>query len=421
MSSGTPPAQGEPIERQPTAAPEDSAPPAATVVLTLTLWTTDAFSPTQAITTGQVLAQQVSVFEAARPDVRLQFVLKQPYGKGGILDYLLTTAPVVPDLLPDLVFIDVNELDDAVQAELVQPLDEQLPPDLVADLYPFSGDACRFDGRLYGLQFQSDLDHLVYNASGLADPPGSWAGVLSTPGRYLFPAGGEGGLVNDAFLVQYLAVRGQPSGASSQEPFLDEASLVAVLQYYQDGMSRGIFPPAILDYHTPDDCWSDYLAGRATMTHVSAHRYLTDRDHAQGSAPAPIPAISGPGAAISRGWALALVTRDPMRQAAAIEFLIQWMAPETNGMWNQAAAMLPTRQAALPAWDQAQNGSYTRFIEQQLLTAQSRPRALGNYAPWNARGQGGQVAAALQQAIEAVLSGSLTPEEAAAQVMSNGQ
>jgi len=392
-----------PSPSAPTAVPTPTTPPGPSVI-TLTWWTTEAFSPTQAITSGQILARQVVTFEAAHPDVRLQFVLKKPYGKGGILDFLLTTGAVVPDLLPDLALLDVDELNIAVQAGLVQPLDPLLPADLVADLYPFARQACTFDGRLYGLSLWADLDHLVYNTGKMTLPPNSWPGVLSGQGPYLFPAGGQAGLVNDAFLIQYLAVRGQADG-----PFLEENSLAAVLQFYRDGLTRGILPANLTGYHTLADCWRDYLAGQAPLTQVSAHLYLADRSRLQSSAVAPIPAISGPAAAIGRGWVAILVTSDPARQPLAAAFLMQLMAPETNAAWNRAAHSLPTRQAALALWDAAD--SYTPFVQQLLQTAQPRP-LLANYT---------QVAAALQQAVEAVLSGAATPEEAAAQAIENAQ
>ncbi len=392
---------------EPTGAPTDAAAatPAAPSTITLTIWTTEGFSPTQAITSGQILAQEVETFEAGHRDTRVEFVLKRPYGKGGILDFLLTTEAVVPALLPDLVLVDVDEMDSAVEAGIVQPLDDLLPPELVTDLYPFAREVSTFDGQLFGLQVQADLDHLAYNAGKLTIPPRSWPGVLSNPEPYIFPAGGQAGLVNDDFLNQYLAVRPWPADGSSEEPFLEADSLTAVLQYYQDGVSRGVFPADILNYHTTSDCWRDYLTGEATLTHVSSHDYLSDRGQVAGTAMAPIPAINGAGASISRGWALALIASDPNRQSLAVEFMTQVMSPQTNANWNRAAGYLPTRQAALALWDEGD--SYTRFASQQLQTAQPRPR-LENYT---------QVAAALQLAVEAVITGAATPEEAAAQAI----
>jgi len=81
------------------------------------------------------------------------------------------------------------------------------------------------------------------------------------------------------------------------------------------------------------------------------------------------------------------------------------MAPETNSAWNLATNHLPTRQQALANWDQSDG--YTRLLQDLLTAAQPRPH-LDNYT---------QVTAALQQAVEAVLTGVLTPEEAAAEAI----
>lgn len=397
----------------PTEPPDEIAsPPAA--ALTLTLWTTDAFSPTQAITTGRLVEQEVAAFESGEEGAQLEFVLKQPYGKGGILDYLLTTGAVVPGLLPDVVLIDMDELDDAVQAGLVQPLDELLPSDLAADLYPFVREACTFDGRLYCLPIQADLEHMAYDPTRIDTPPSTWSDVLSTPEKVLFPAGGQGGLANDAFLMQYLdALGAEPDTSSPPEPFLVEESLIAVLQFYRDGVSRGVFPPIIDSYRSAEECWSSFLAGQAAMTQVSAHQFLGSKGVQAGQArpvaPAAIPAISGPARPIGKGWALALVTPDPARQALAVRFMTRWLEPKTTAAWNRAADTLPTRRAGFALWAEADQADdeYDRFIEQQLLMALPRPRIPNEI----------RVAASLQQAIEAVLSGEKTPEAAAAQVM----
>jgi len=401
-----------PSAGQPTAGPTSAeATPGGSTVMTLTMWTTESFSPTQAITSGQILAGQVAGFEADHPDVRVEFQLKAPYGRGGILDYLLVTSPVVPELLPDLAVIDVDELMTAVQAGVLQPLDNQVSPELVADLYPFARQGASFDEQLWGLQFWAELNHLVYNTGQLTVPPRSWPGVLSSPGIYAFPAGGQGGLVNDSFLVQYLAVRPWPSESDPDAPFLDFDSLTAVLQFYRDGVSRGVFSPGILDYHTVDDCWSAYITGEADLAHISARRYLLEGEELPSAAVAPIPAINGAGPPIGRGWALVLVASDPERQSLAVELMERWMAAEANANWNRAAGYLPTRQAATlvlsEAVESGEAESYLRFVDEQLQAAQPRPR-LSNYT---------QVAAALQEAVEDVVSGAAMPEEAAARII----
>ncbi len=383
------------------ALPPGELPLPARQPLTLTLWTTEAFSPTQETAAGQALAEQVASF----PDLRFRFLLKQPYGQSGIQRYLLSTSAVVPDLLPDLAYVDVDEVGALVYAGLAQPLDAFLLPHLVDGLYPFAREACTFEGRLYCLQIAADLDHLVYNSFRLANAPASWTAVLSESVPYVFPAGGERGLVNDAFLMQYESVRPRAEVEIDGAPFLDELSLVAVFQYYRDGTLLGAFPDSILQFHTTDEAWQAYRSGAAAMAQVSAHRFLAERSQAVFAMPAAVPSISGPAAPLSRGWALVLITPDKARQAAAARFVKLWLASETNSGWNRAAGTLPTLQASLASW--GTGDAYFAFLHEELLKARPRPDVPGY----------GKLAAALQEAVQAVLTGAQTPEEAAARVM----
>jgi len=413
------PVPGQPPVPEPSA---DAMPTSTLIVsnaMTLTMWTTLSFSPTQDITSGQILAQQVDLYEVDHPQVRLKLALKEPYGKGGLLDFMSTAGAVVPDLLPDLIILDVDELGTAVQTGLIQPLDGLIPQDLVADLFPFAREAATFDGQLYGLPFQADLDHLVYNTGKMTSPPRSWSNVLSGPGPYLFPAGGKASLVNDAFLIQYLAVREQSGSTGSDSPFLDADNLARVLQFYHDAQSSGVVPAKVASYHTTDDVWNDYAAGQAALAQVNAHSYLLAmrqslpggdlRERLTSSSVAPVPTANGSAPPIGRGWVLALVTSDPARQAAAVDWMVQLMNPATNAAWNEAADYLPTRAAAMAEW--RSGDSYGQFIQQQLRTARSRPR-LADYT---------QIAAALQEAVNAVLDGTATPQEAADQAMAGSQ
>jgi ABC-type glycerol-3-phosphate transport system substrate-binding protein len=192
-----------------------------------------------------------------------------------------------------------------------------------------------------------------------------------------------------------------------------------VLQFYRDAWSGGIVPAKVMSYHTADDIWNDYVVGQAALAQVSAHRYLLairqsfspggDRELLSISAVAPVPAVNGPAAPIGRGWALVLVTGDPARQAAAVDWMVQLMGPAANAAWNEAADYLPTRAAAMAEW--RSGDSYSQFIRQQLQTARPRP-LLADYT---------RVAAALQEAIVAVLNGTATPQEAANRAIAGSQ
>jgi len=378
--------------------------PAVPSVVTLTLWTAEPFSPAQADASGQILGQQIEAFAAAHPDVVVEYVLKKPYGKGGILNFLLTTSEAVPTAMPDLVAIDTIELKEAAQAGLLQPLDELISAELQEDLFPFAQQAGRFEGQLVGLQFETDIEHLIYNTNKLEKPPLTWTEVLTDKVSYVFPAGGREGLVNDAFIIQYLALGGQLVDETGQ-PALNAELVTQVLQFYRDGYEMGVIPPSVLEFKTLDDCWPVYLSAEVAMTNVSSGRYLADRKLLMYTRFASIPTRDGNAATLSQGWAWAIVTSDPARQALAVQ-LIEWlMEPENSVQWNLAAGHLPTRRAAFEVL--GTEDSYYPFLSRQLAGA--HPRLAG--AVYS------EVARVLQQGVEKVMTGQATPQEAAKAVI----
>ncbi len=397
-----PTATAVPGEVTPTVSPTPSLSSTISSAITLTLWTTETFSPTEDNASGQVLAQQWQAFEAAHANVAIEYILKKPYGKGGILDFLSTTRDAAPTVSPDLVVLDTSELAKAAEAGLVQPLDDLVSSEGQQDLFPFARHS--FDGQLVGIQFEADVEHLIYNTNKTDSPPITWRDVLSDSVAYIFPAAGVGSLVNDAFLIQYLAAGGQLLDESG-EPALDKDVLIEVLQFYRDGLEVGAIPPSVLEFEDLDDCWVVYVSAQAALSNVSSDRYLADRGMLKNTAFAAIPTRDGNVVTLSKGWALAIVTEDSARQAAAAQ-LIEWLLePENNANWNRTAGHLPTRQAAFDHL--GTEDPYFPFVRQQLANVYPRPKA----AAYD------KVGRALQRAVQDVLQGEVSPQEAAETVI----
>jgi multiple sugar transport system substrate-binding protein len=394
----------ETVTEEPITTPITPTLPTVPPVITLTLWTAEPFSPAQADASGQILGQQIEAFSAAHPDVVVEYVLKKPYGKGGILNFLLTTSEAVPAAMPDLVAMDTIELKEAAQAGLLQPLDELISAELQEDLFPFAQQVGRFEDQLVGLQFETDIEHLIYNTNKLVEPPLTWTDVLTEGVSYVFPAGGREGLVNDAFIIQYLALGGQLVDETGQ-PALNAELVTQVLQFYKDAYEMGVIPSSVLEFKTLDDCWPVYLSAEVAMTNVSSRRYLADRDLLMYTRFASIPTRDGNVTTLSQGWAWAIVTSDPTRQALAAQ-LIEWlMEPENSVEWNLAAGHLPTRKAAFEVL--GTEDSYYPFLSKQLEGA--RPRMAGVVYS--------EVSRVLQQGVEKVMTGQATPQEAAKAVI----
>jgi ABC-type glycerol-3-phosphate transport system substrate-binding protein len=390
-----------------TARPQPTSTTAASDVLTLTWWTPEFISPKAPAPAGPLLAKQLADFEAAHEGkVRVNPVLKARYGKGGLLDFLRTTQPVAPGLLPDIVALDVAELEQAVNLGLLQPLDSTLPRTITPTLYAFSRQAGQFDGRTMAIPYVADVEYAVYNRDRMSQPPSTWTGILTEKLPYLFPAASPqspaaASLSEDAphaVISQYLSAGGTID-PKTRRLVLQEQPLLRLLNFYRDAREAGLLPKDVLDSSGLDEIWSSYAQGSAAFADVSARRYLANRDALPNTAYAPAPGWSNPVSPIADGWALAITTPDPVRQKVAAELIAWLMAPERAGPWAQAAGWLPTSPAALATWGAA---PYHEFLDGQLASAIAPPAGPDNAS----------TATRLQKAVTAVLKGASTPADA---------
>lgn len=394
---GTPARPSPTVESQ----PEETLSPEPPSVIQLTLWTVEAVSPQAPGEAGQVLGNGLKAFENTHRDVSISVVLKNESGKGSVLDYLRTASQVAPSVLPDVVVLNTVDLAQASRAGLIVPLDGMISPLLIEDLLPAARAVGTVDGQLVGIPFEMDVEHLIYNTNKVASAPVTWTDVISANTTYLFPAKGRNGLVNDAFLIQYLALGSRLQDDEGQ-PFLDEQALRAVLGYYHQGVEAGTIPPEVLTIASPDDIWPLYVSAQVGIAHVNAHRFLSDRNVLRTTQFAEIPSRDGTPVTISRGRVMAVVTHDPNQQMTASR-LIDWlMAPENNVRWNRAITYLPTRYAAFDLI--GDSDPYWPFLQHQLEIGVPPP-AFPEYD---------QIGRVLQQAVIEVLSEDAAPEDAAA-------
>ncbi|MGQ9500961.1 MAG: extracellular solute-binding protein [Anaerolineae bacterium] len=382
--------------------PADDTTPGASI--TLTLWTIEPVSPEAMGKAGEVFAQGIRSFMERYPNVTVVVKLKNETGKGGVLDYLRTASQVAPSVLPDVVMLDLTELMAAARAGVLSPLDKLVAPGLINDLLPGARAAGSVDGQLMGLPFEADFEHVVLSTEKVTVPPSTWDDVLNAGVSYRFPAKGRNGLVNDCFLIQYLAAGGRLLDEEGH-PTLDESILASVLDYYLRGVQAGVIPLDVLEATSVDDLWSRYVNNRYDIVHVRARLYMRDGLHLRNTQFAAIPTRDGKPLTLVRGRALAITARDPSQQAIAAR-MIEWLLqPDNVVVWNQVTFSIPTRYATLNRWG---NDPYLDFLRQQMEVALPAP----SFPQYDQMGR------VLQQAVLEVLNGDATPQEAAAAAVS---
>jgi ABC-type glycerol-3-phosphate transport system substrate-binding protein len=269
----------------------------------------------------------------------------------------------------------------------------------VQDLLPAALKLGAVDGQLAGLPFELDLEHLVYNTTLIPDTPHLWTDVLSNGVSYQFPAKGRKGRLSDASLSHYLSA-GARLVNEEGAPKVDEAALLDTLNFYQHALEQGIIDADILNVSESDEQWEQFLSGKIGMTHVSAHRYLSDRRMLNDAQPGAIPSAKGAPVTIGHGWVFALVTSDPSRQNHALKLIETFMQTDVNASWATRSAVIPTRQSAFALV--ANDDPYWLFLNNYLQVTIPQPAFEGF----------GQLSRALQQAVEQVINGETSPDEA---------
>ncbi|MCL4299639.1 MAG: extracellular solute-binding protein [Anaerolineae bacterium] len=393
--TNTPPVESAPTITT-TAIPESET-------LILTFWTTEAVSPKAEGESGNFMTNSLKTFETNNPNIQVELLLKKPSGKGGVLDFLRTARQVAPSILPDIAIMNATDLNQADAAGLLQTLDNRLDRSIVQDLLPAARKMGTVDQRLVGVPLSLEMEHMVYNTKVFTAAPMLWSTVLSSNTRYLFPAKGINGLVNDTTLSQYFSAGG--AFHTDQETLkIDDRVLRNVLTFYQQALENNVIDATLLEAATTEELWPTYLDGKAGLTQIGVRQYLTDRDSFNNSTFAAIPVQTEKDTpvAITHGWTLVLITDDINRQRAALRLIEWFLSTSNNATWNNLNKSIPSRDSAFQQL--AGDDPYWAFLTEQLNSAQPQPGFSGY----------DQLGRILQQAVEQVIRGEATPDEATA-------
>jgi ABC-type glycerol-3-phosphate transport system substrate-binding protein len=370
-------------------------PIAATGAITLTLWTTEDLAP-GSTPDGKIWRSQFDAFTAANPNIYINIVLKNPAGKGGLLDFLATTSAIVPSQLPDLVVLDIADIPTAFNTGALQSLDGMLPLEMTSDLFPFASQAARYSNQWVAVPFVADIQHFVYRQATVKTPPKTWDDLYRQRYAILMPLAGD-----DAFTVQYAAIA--PSTATTTQ--LDLTATTAVLNFFKRAHDLGLMSEVVVGLKSSADDWTAFVAGQAPQAQVMASRYIAERDTLSDAQFAQLPTRDGNVATLASGSAFAITTSDPARQTAAARF-IQWIVQADRlSTWLRAARKLPAHRSLIN--QVIEPTQYAIFLREELEHATYFPHT----PVYN------KAADAWRAAITNIWKGQTTPDEAARAVI----
>ncbi len=387
------PSQATPPVIPPTITPE--ATEASPASMQLVLWLPASLAPDRTTQAGILLAERLARFEETHPEISLQVRLKAETGPAGLLESLIAAAAAAPAALPDAVLLDPGGLSTAAFKGLTVPLNGLLAPPSEPEWYAYAVEAAKVDGVVFGLPAGAEAQVLAYRTDAYASPPLAWSDLVDSQLPFLFPAADPSASFT---LAQLLAARARLYDDAGR-PTLDQPALLNVLGFYQAARAAGALPLSARQYASVAETWRVFKEGRVLAAEARLRPFLLEGNPAIHAA-APLPTYDGRGISLVWCWSWAVVTRDPARQQAVARVLEWLMDPEFLASWTLAAGLLPSTTMSLQGWP---TGAAASLASRLVTAAVPAPPAetTGIFGP------------ALQQAVQGVLSGQSTPEEAA--------
>jgi ABC-type glycerol-3-phosphate transport system substrate-binding protein len=373
--------------------PTHNSTPDASQPVVLTCWVPEEFA-TGAERGGDVLEKQIAEFQVAHPNVKLNYVLKAPYGKGGMVDWLTQLQELMPDRLPDAAILDSRDLDSLEKLGLLHPLNRDLPSGAFWDLFSPAQTIARRSGQWNNQPLIIETEHLVYDARRFASPPASWQEVLTNTTQFAFAADST-----ETFLFHYLEYGG--SLDPTAHPVLDASVMQAILEYYQRARANGDLNENTAVMKSAREVMPLFISGQVPMAQVRAKDFLLERERLPNALAAPIPTRDGRATALVSSWSFVILSNDPAKQGAATSYLEWIIDPARMGEWSNEARLIPASKSAFA--QSIEPSVYTDVLWQLIASALVAP-SFSQQAPY---------ADAWHTAVEAVLSGQLAPDDAA--------
>lgn len=373
--------------------------PAASPILTFTIWTVPEISNDPSVPGGVVLAGQIEAFQQTHPDIHLQVRQKSVLGQGSILNYLRTGREVAPTVLPDVVLIPAWQLPGMVADELIFPVGA-LEESMITDLFLVARKLATVDGELVAYPYTlNNLEHLAYDGTVITTTiPATWDELVNIPGgSFVFPAAGPAGA--ELLLQFYLAQGGTLTDEEGTIHLETEPLATALSQFFGASATNFIISEST-NLNNLDDTWRLYQSNTASIALTQADVMLPPRAQGATSRFSTLPGLTAPFSPLVDSWVWAVSTSDPARQAIAAE-LISWLGSAFNmGEWSLQSGQVPTRRTAFDEWPAGDD--YYAFLRNQAEVAQPLPKEANS-----------TVMNALTAALVSVLNGSDTPAGAA--------
>ena len=352
----------------------------------LRIWLPPKFDPSLDNPASLLLGNRLDEFTSSHPELQIEVRIKS---EDNIAETLTTTNSAAPSLMPDLIALSRANLEMAVARGKLHPLEGLTTQIDDPDWYPYAIQMAHIQNSEFGLPFAGDALILAGHELPL---PERWGDVEDQ--SFIFTAADPQALFTLSF---YLSAGGTLTDEGGHLS-IDQAILENILTFYSQASEGQILPQSVSEYQTDEQTWAAFLDRRADMVVTWTSFFLSDSTTETHSA--LLPDLETASVPLATGYTWALAGSDPDNQALAIELAEYLSKSQFLAEWTQAAGMLPTRPTALSSWEDSENRQVMVLVSEsaQIIPSQE---ILTIISPL------------LEEAVLAVLSGGISPAEAA--------
>lgn len=351
------------------------------------------------------------------PDVKIN-VLEMSANSTEAMAKLLTQAAA--GTAPDAAGVDSSVL--ASFYDYLQPIDDGLESVGVSvdDFFPFAQEGMVHDDKVVAYWYTTDVRVLFYRNDLVQTPPTTWDELLETAKNLssdtmmglIYPAGR-----NEATICNFLPYFWAQGGELVDEagtPIFGEGEnreyMINALDFIGRTVSEGASPARVTQYNKEAEMVADIAAGNVAMF-VGGNYAAQPIREAMGKeefdnlweATAIPQKDAGTSSSTSGGWTTAVFTQDEEKRALLADFLAHiYVEDEALSDLCEAVGNLPARQSLFDSAEFLKSDKFTGPFKEMLLESDTRP-AVDSYSV---------ISQELQIAINNVITGSMTAEEA---------
>lgn len=370
---------------------------------------------------AQAIDGYVAEFNAAHDNIQVEPVFTGNY----VENMARAQAAIMSGQPPDVAILLSTDLYTLVDMEGVIPLDGYIASDEGLDIDDFF-DAFMSNstsaGQVWGIPWQRSTPILYYNKDAFAEvgldpetPPATWEELVEF-GKQLVVTDGDnvtrwGVEIPTSFWIyaNFAIQAGQHIGSVEDDPcgvYLNTPEAIEALAFLRSlQVEHGIMPDGVNQWGVAP---ADFIAGATAMIYHSTgslSSLLNDVPFELGTGFMP-GGPAGYGANVGGGNFYIMADIGEERQAAAWTF-IRWMVrPEQIGQWGIDSGYVAPRNAA---WETDPLMSYAADVPQASTARMQLEYAVKEFPATLA---GPEMAVITTQAVEAVYTGQLSPEEA---------